>query len=118
MIKAEDYGKKYSEIICRIRKKRKLSQEDLGKLTKTSQVAIQRIENGVGGTKLETMAQIAHALDLNLVDIVQEIEGRIPRPIGDLGSKWDNIVLHVDKLPEKQKEWIAEIVKQIVNGIK
>src|SRR5690606_23522430 len=101
--------------VGKIRKLRKLSQEELGLLTGTSQMTIQRIEKAVGGTRLETVLAVAHGLKLSAVDLFQEIEGRRPRPVGDLSSKWENIVMYVDRLPEKEKDWLAELIKHVVN---
>lgn len=53
--------------IRRVRKKRKLSQQELASKSGVWQETISKIENGSPGTKLETIFDICAALDLELI---------------------------------------------------
>lgn len=58
--------KQIGSIIRYHRKKRDLSQSDLGNLSQLRQGTISNIENGARGTQIETLLTLLRALDLEI----------------------------------------------------
>jgi transcriptional regulator with XRE-family HTH domain len=50
-----------------LRRKKKLTQEELARRIKTTKSAISRLENSSGGARLETLGKVAQALGKELV---------------------------------------------------
>ena len=59
--------KNIGHAIRRARKEKKLTQKELASLSGIWQETISRIENGSGGTKLETVFYLIAALDLEII---------------------------------------------------
>lgn len=55
-----------------LRKKQKLSQRRLAKLSKVTHVTIARIETGVHDPRLSTLRLLAKALGVKVVDLLDE----------------------------------------------
>jgi HTH-type transcriptional regulator/antitoxin HipB len=54
-------------IVKELRRKKKLTQEELARRIKTTKSAISRLENSSGGARLETLGKVAQALGKELV---------------------------------------------------
>lgn len=59
--------KQLGTIIRNVRRKRKLTQTELGAKTSLRQATISKIENGEGAVKTETLCDVLAALGLELV---------------------------------------------------
>ena len=60
------------ENIRKIRKEKKLTQKELGKLCGMSEAQIGQYENGLRNPKMETLKKIANALDINYLDLLDD----------------------------------------------
>ena len=105
--------KSLGEVIARLRKEKKLTQEELGKMTGTSQMTIKRLESATVGTRVDNLVAIASALDVRLTDLFQEIEGlkRLPK---SRGSKWDQLKDKVDDMTAIERKWLSEVLEKIL----
>ncbi|MBF0207071.1 MAG: helix-turn-helix transcriptional regulator [Oligoflexia bacterium] len=108
------YIKKFGDLVCRLRKEKGLSQEELGKLGHTSQMTIQRIESATGGTKLESIIAVADGFGLGLVDLFKEVEERAPQEIKDFSAEWRKLSLEVNSLSGDKKRWLIRVLKEII----
>lgn len=104
--------KSLGEVLHRIRKERKLTQDELGKLTGTSQMTVKRLEASAVGTRLDNLVAVADALKVNLSDLFLEIEGK-PSQKKKFESKWDTIVDKVNSLTATERNWFADVIEEI-----
>ncbi|MEH7458481.1 helix-turn-helix transcriptional regulator [Bacillus sp. JJ1127] len=58
------------EYIKKLRKQKKYTQEDLGRLSGTSASMISKIETGIKSTSVKKLKNIAQALDTPMDDLV------------------------------------------------
>ncbi len=106
---------KLGETIGTIRKKKGISQVELGKISKTSQMTVQRIESGNGGgTRIEAIFTIAKALDVRLVDIFHELEKRSSTAKKSSKSNWEKVSEQVNNLSPTDKEWVSDILTKVL----
>ncbi len=110
----KEYIKKFGELIGRLRKERGLSQEELGKLSNTSQMTIQRLENASGGTKLESIIAVANGLNLGLIDLFKEVEKRSPKEIKDSSSEWQKMFSEIQNLSTTKRKWFLKVIKEMI----
>ncbi|MCD9188286.1 MAG: helix-turn-helix domain-containing protein [Pyrinomonadaceae bacterium] len=102
------------------RENAKLSQEGLGDRIEVDRQTIYRIENGLSGTKRETVIALAKALQ------VSESEALIKAGFSPQNSETDTykildgvmISFQDDDLSKKQQQEIADIVRKLVVGVK
>jgi transcriptional regulator with XRE-family HTH domain len=71
--------------IRELRLARGLTQEEVGERARLSYKFIGEVERGIGNPTLETLADIAHALDVEIVDLVDD--RREPIAIGTLTER-------------------------------
>lgn len=69
VVNDNDYKQKIGKLIQQIRTTRGLTQSDLAKTLKTSQSAINRIENGGQNLSMEMLARISDALNSEIVSL-------------------------------------------------
>jgi transcriptional regulator with XRE-family HTH domain len=68
-----------------LRHARDLTQEQLGERAGLSYKFIGEVERGIGNPTLDTLASVAAALDVEVVDLVSN--GRVPLAIGQLTER-------------------------------
>ena len=104
------------EKIKEIRKKRGLTQKQLGDLCGMADSAIRRYENGRANPKIETLRKIADALEVNVTELLNEgdIIGSIvtdnilqPNAIKDVASCNETVKSRYSKYLEKNVNTIA-----------
>lgn len=67
----QEIGQKIKEI----REKKKLSQEDLAKLSHLDRTYLCRVENGKQNLTIETLEVICHSLDISVYTLFKNFEG-------------------------------------------
>lgn len=116
MSKKELMVKSLGELICRIRKERRLSQDDLAKMANISQMTIQRLEASEVGIRLDNLIAIAGALDMSLTDLFKEIEGTKNRKKAGYESRWHRITTKADELTGVERDWLAGILEEALKS--
>ena len=66
--------KKFGEELCRIRKERGLSQEQLGFESEYHRTYISQLERGVKSPSLRTVFRICKALEIPVSELIRRIE--------------------------------------------
>lgn len=106
--------KSLGEIIYKLRKEKKMTQEELGKITGTSQMTVKRLESATVGTRVDNLVAIADALGLKLTDLFSKIEG-VSAPETQIDdTNWGNIQLKVNELTATERNWVANVVNEIL----
>ena len=104
------------EKIKEFRKKRGLTQKQLGDLCGMADSAIRRYENGRANPKIETLRKIADALEVNVTELLNDgaIVGSIitdnilqPNAIKDVASCNETVKSRYNKYLEKNVNTIA-----------
>lgn len=105
--------KSLGEAIYRLRKEKKMSQEELGKATGSSQMTVKRLESATVGTRIDNLVSIADALGVKLTDLFAQIEGVTEWKPSDK-TKWATIQKKVASLTATEREWIAGVIDEIL----
>lgn len=109
--------KSLGEVIFRLRKEKKMTQEELGKMTGTSQMTVKRLESAAVGTRIDNLVSIADALGLKLTELFAQIEGVSGSSASEDGeSKWSGVKQRVDGLTATEREWLAGVVDEVLQS--
>ena len=119
MSEKEDAQRDFGQMIRLSRESRNLSQSGLAKLTDMERQQIYRIENGLSGTRRDTVLRLAEALHINVGDALKKAgyapeekeDSSIPRPIldaigrsGDLSDSDSELIAGFIEVLKKQRE--------------
>lgn len=67
----------FGNVLRRLRRERRLSQEALGYLTGLHRTYVSQLERGLKSPSLRTVNRIARALDLSLAALLAEVENLV-----------------------------------------
>ncbi len=76
MAQRSSVTEKFGQQIKTLRKARNLSQEDLAELCGLDRTYISGIERGIRNVSLRNIEVLAHALEVTLADLFEEVEGK------------------------------------------
>lgn len=107
--------KSLGEAIYRLRKEKKLSQEELGKATGSSQMTVKRLESATVGTRIDNLVSIADSLGVKLTDLFAQIEGVTDWKSSDK-TKWGTIQKKINSLTATEREWLAKVIDEILES--
>ncbi|GIN38424.1 helix-turn-helix transcriptional regulator [Bacillus sp. Gen3] len=110
------YGKKISYF----RKKRKLSQQELGDKLGFTKSYISKLENEKTPLSLETLGKIAEVLEVSPSDLIDDHKHEATGALKESGAKWIILGEKMEEqgiTPEQIEQW-AEIVKSYKTGKK
>ena len=113
MLSITEQIKRLGKLVAKLRKERGLSQSELGRQTGSSQMTIQRLESGSGGTRLDTLVAIAQAFELSITDLWSHIEDAAIKkewPKSELTPLFEEL----DALSRKQQKSIERIILSIL----
>jgi transcriptional regulator with XRE-family HTH domain len=113
MISKELLIKNLGEIVVRVRKEKKITQDELARIAGTSPMTVQRVETARGGTRLENLITILQALDLRFVDIFREIEGD-PQEVQKHHTAWDDVAAKIEAMTPYEREWLAGVFSKVM----
>jgi len=113
MLSATKQIKNLGKLISKLRKERGLSQAELGRQTNSSQMTIQRLESGSGGTRIDTLVAVAESFELSITDLWSHIEDK------KLKQEWPKSELmplfeQLEELSRKQQKSIEKIILSIL----
>lgn len=107
--------KSLGEVIFKLRKEKKMTQEELGKATGTSQMTVKRLESATAGTRIDNLVSIADALGFKLTDLFAQIEGVSElKEQGD--TKWGSVQSKVGSMTVTEREWVAGVIDEVLNS--
>lgn len=101
------------ENVKRLRQLNKWTQDELANESDRPQSSIARLERASNGdVGLSLLFQLSQAMNVPVSELVATAEGRKVRTrVGDeLKSKWERVKAKVDKLPESERDWVADLV--------
>lgn len=107
--------KSLGELVYKLRKEKKMTQEELGKKTGTSQMTVKRLESATVGTRIDNLVSITDALGIKLTDLFAQIEG-VENASIQSKSDWDTIQNKVAELTATEREWIANLIDKVLNN--
>ena len=89
------------------RKKRGLTQDELGRASGSSQATVQRLEIGFGGTRIEILLEICAVLDVSLSGLLDQAVGA--------GRKHQQVSdsLSMGAVSPFEKKWLQNILGEI-----
>jgi len=97
--------------ITTLRKKKKLSQGDLGKQIETSGDIIGRYERDEVKPSIEVVIRLAEALEVSLDYLVGKTDIELDNPTL-------NRIQEVSKLPEKEKQQVLMVLDALIRDFK
>ena len=107
--------KSLGEVVYKLRKEKKMTQEELGKKTGTSQMTVKRLESATVGTRIDNLVSITDALGIKLTDLFAQIEG-VEKTSSNNESNWDSIQNRVAELTATEREWVASTIDKVLNN--
>jgi len=107
--------KSLGELVYKLRKEKKMTQEELGKRTGTSQMTVKRLESATVGTRIDNLVSITDALGIKLTDLFSQIEGVEKTKVSKEGS-WESIQNRVAGLTATEREWVAHTIEKVLNN--
>ena len=108
--------KSLGEVLHRLRKEKKLSQEQLGVMAGTSSMTVKRLESATAGTRVDNLMAIAQVLGISLAELFREVEGydgddnRISDPT------MNKMVNTINKLTSSEREWLSKQVDIVLEN--
>lgn len=108
--------KSLGEVLHRLRKEKKLSQEQLGVMAGTSSMTVKRLEGATASTRVDNLVAIANVLDISLSDLFKEVEGCEDTDIKMSDPTMKKIVNAINKLTSTEREWLSKQVEVVLTN--
>ena len=108
--------KSLGEVLHRLRKEKKLSQEQLGVMAGTSSMTVKRLEGATAGTRVDNLVAIAKVLDISLSDLFREVEGCEDTNSRITDPTMNKMVNAINKLTSTEREWLSKQVDVVLQN--
>ena len=108
--------KSLGEVLHRLRKEKKLSQEQLGVMAGTSSMTVKRLESATAGTRVDNLMAITQVLGISLAELFREVEGyeHTDNRISD--PTMNKMVNAINKLTSSEREWLSKQVDIVLEN--
>jgi len=113
-MESNELADKLGKLIGKVRRNKDLSRAELAEMSGISAITIRRVEGGTAvGLGLDNLLSLANALEVSMADLLYEVE-RGETALRKINSRWESLVDRVDKFPLNQKDWIAQVIQNML----